>query len=331
MANGIDLEQALRLAQGIQSNSLEEALGGALVGGLGAAQAGSQARARKKRLLEIARSLGLPEGAETFEDLARLAQAKAAVQRPIPASESEKAANRERLEILKARLRPQPGQAGTLKGAEFNRLIGEELFPPEADVSVRQQITATKGLEIQRAGTPAAEQLANIQSGRDALDRIDAVLSGPGATTKKLLASTEFTSGFSEEAQKLRDDALEAIDVLTRARTGAALNENEQRLYQTRLLGLFRRPATIRFTIANLRKLYDTNEALLRSGRRLPGKEQKADVLREINAAIRGDSGAPAPSQGPISQPTGSAAFGFTPEQIRAERERRRRGGNARP
>ena len=91
----------------------------------------------------------------------------------------------------------------------------------------------------------------NAQSGLKAIDRLEQeITKNPNALGQAWLPG-------SPGARILKTARGEAADVLTRLRTGAALNEEEQRFYQGQLPQLFDSPETIQYKLELFRDLFN--------------------------------------------------------------------------
>jgi hypothetical protein len=91
---------------------------------------------------------------------------------------------------------------------------------------------------------------ANAQSGLRALDNVESILSSdPNAPLKSKIPLVSGRSPYAAASREIND-------VLTRLRTGAALNQDEQKFYEKQLPQPFDSPATIAYKLSIFRDLF---------------------------------------------------------------------------
>ena len=112
---------------------------------------------------------------------------------------------------------------------------------------------------------------SNAESGLRALDTLEKEISGFGGKAQ-LAASAVPGAPF---ARTLKAASGEVQDVITRLRTGAALNEEEQRFYMRQLPSILdlSDPGTIEYKMGLFRNLFQSLATLERKGRATVGPE----------------------------------------------------------
>lgn len=187
-------------------------------------------------------------------------------------------------------------QNGSVPGVRANKALGVDYFDPEAIVTPQELMTArvTVGREEGQLTEKSATTVANMRSGIAAIGEMREILSGPGGQMARFKAALPIGSSVvsigDPQAQRLKKAAAEAIDVLTRARTGAALNEEEQRTYGNLLLGLLDGPEAVNAVMDRYQNLFEETQRLVVSGKR----QTKFQALKEIENELRGGGRAPA-------------------------------------
>lgn len=185
------------------------------------------------------------------------------------------------------------GGHGAIPAEDFNRLVGEEAFAPGTMVTPQMRIAFGFGKKNQQLPAKSAEMIANLESGKDSINVMRRILGGPKGALRKAKAGTfgaRLWSIGDTEAQDLGKAAGEAADVLTRARTGAALNKDEQDYYGRLFLSVLDTEETTKRALDRYEKLFDETQALMKQGR--GGTESKTAFLGRLSGSFKGGSGA---------------------------------------
>lgn len=185
---------------------------------------------------------------------------------------------------------------------QARKLLSEISGVPE------DELIGLSGIEAQRLGlTPrplAGDQLKLLENVRQGMGNIsDAlpIIDSSDALTFKLAA----IQGVKGDAVRIGNTNAQAInrllssasDILTRLRTGAALNQNEEKYYGNLLNNILRDPAQNRQSISELYEFFQRAEQEIQAGQRGPGSK----LLKQSREAKK-DS-APSASTQPVEKP----------------------------
>jgi len=134
---------------------------------------------------------------------------------------------------------------------QLRKVLASIMFSKAKNVSDIK--TAFEMLQGPAAKPLTAEQqkiAANSQSGLRALDLLENILTkDPLAVAKSKIPGVAGRSPYSTASREI-------ADVLTRLRTGAALNESEQKFYESQLPDLLDSPQTIQYKLKLFRDLF---------------------------------------------------------------------------
>lgn len=150
---------------------------------------------------------------------------------------------------------------------------------PGGLAGVRPQNLPRLGLVPKPLSKEAAETSTNLNSGLRALNRFRLTLSAPGGPRARLKAAlplSGLTTIGDPLAQQIRNDADEALDILKRARSGAALSNRETELYERRLLSPTSTLETVMDAANNLTHLFEETRTALTTGTIVPGAPRRA-------------------------------------------------------
>lgn len=169
-------------------------------------------------------------------------------------------------QAIEGEIIPQPGQAQNSlttgatepgqnpKEQVLRQILGQIMFSKAKNVSdIKAAYDFINPQSAKKPLTdPQRKTVASAQSGLRALDNAEAILKQDNLATIK--AKIPIVSGQSPYATAAR----EIKDVLTRLRTGAALNMDEQKFYEQQLPQPFDSEKTINYKISVFRNLFET-------------------------------------------------------------------------
>lgn len=283
------LEEALRQGMKVQGpTSLEAALGAATKVPLGV-ELGRRQQQKKAALNQLLMSGGLPEGLvpDNADEALKEAQAKGIFNKPDIAQMT--AAMREAV-------------------AQGNRDAAAARQDKQIAAQDRRQ---EKALQNKPLSADAAKMIANMDSGVDSINKARMLLSSGRGKTLQMKAGSpfpRFASLGDQDAQRLRKHVMETVDILTRGRTGAALNNQELEQYGTQILNWADNIDVAQEMLDKYEKFFrDTKENLQR------GRIQQGDMTpqqfmeNEVMPALRPPATGAAPAQGATGM-TGTTA-----------------------
>ena len=197
------------------------------------------------------------------------------------------------------------GHGAQLSPDAHDKLVESMLSNPESfdtiPATMRAQLLPALGARgFQYLGKPLPPEsqkiIANSTSGLSALDKLEKEMSGFSGKAR-LVAATMPGSPFARTLKTARG---EISDVITRLRTGAALNEQEQAFYNSQMPSLLdlSDPGTIEYKMSLFRNLF-TNLA------RQHGRQATATAPKAKTAMAAPSSGVVAPAPTPAQDPFG--------------------------
>lgn len=154
----------------------------------------------------------------------------------------------------------------------------EIVTDPSTGLQFQKQRTQTgpkfQQLSGQTLGAEQSKAISNAESGLRALDNMASIISGPGggAAVLKVGGRGAGVLGLGDTtAQKLDLAKKEASDVLSRLRTGAAINAQEFEYYNNLLLSRYRTDEGNSQALNQVRQFFQQVIDLNRAGKRVPG------------------------------------------------------------
>lgn len=130
-----------------------------------------------------------------------------------------------------------------------------------ADMEVAQAKATGKDANGKPLGAAQAKDVQNASSGLRAIDNLETIMKeDPSARMKTALPFRGVVGGAGNRVLgtgQIETARKEIADVITRLRTGAAINESEERFYKSQLPEAFDNEATVQQKLSQLRQLFE--------------------------------------------------------------------------
>lgn len=239
----------------------------------------AQNRQKQALLAQMLASKEIPAGYQPSspEEALGLAKIREAMNAP---TQQDILSRKEAADEEKERRRDER-QEKSLKAAEDRFNKSQEAIEKRSIRSLEESRERYEDKKSQ-LGAKASEAYANLSSGIDSIGEMRRILNSGAGKRAKLKAGSMGSSIWSigdTEAQKLAKAAGEAADVLTRARTGAALNKDEQTYYGRLFINSLDTAESTEAGMQRYEKLFKDTQDLMKGGRNI-GESKTAFLTR---------------------------------------------------
>lgn len=172
--------------------------------------------------------------------------------------------------------RPLGGAAESAKRDYINDIVNRHRADPDSVSEEEKQIAGLASKRMILSGS-TAQLASNARDGIMALNRMEEILEKNPNVFR--YANTGMSGGvgaaisgiWDPEPQEFRTEWSKASDVITRIRTGAALNKQEMDFYPKMIAQMWSNPQAVRYNLQRLRGFYQTLLQQFESGERVAG------------------------------------------------------------
>jgi len=180
----------------------------------------------------------------------------------------------------------------TIQQQEFERQMKEKQYALDVIKANKSEgLSFSNLMAMANFMKPTAGQemaAINAASGSTSITKLKELIDKSGGQQNLFMSKYGLTRIFSKDAQKIYNESKNAIDVLTRMRTGAALNQEEQKFYDS-FIGQWQQDPTVILDQLDLvdkiykdvqerGKSFDLQSFLQSAGVQVPGTSHPLDV-----------------------------------------------------
>jgi len=214
-----------------------------------------------------------------------------------PLEQKSKQANLERTEALTKAipLRMEAMKEMARMSPATQKYMEAILGLPPGSLEEAKKSEAFALSQTQRIPGDVSKSMANLDSGIRQIGNMRGILNSKEGQSAKIKAGGNFSQILSlgdKTAQNLRKATVEVTDIITRERTGAALNNQELNLYADQILSRWDTPEATETALKIYDDMFKEKKKLLSSGRPIP-LISKDDLLQEISSRMEEKLGQP--------------------------------------